>query len=197
MTNCKSISSPLAANTKLSKHGSDYFYNPTLYRSIVGALQYVTVTRPELGYAVNKVCQFMSQPFCSHWSAVKHILRYLRGTIDYGLTLQPASTTQPLYIRTFCDADWAKSNAEYRSLSLAAAEVLWVQSLLHELHIVTPTPVIYCDNQCTVSLSHNPVLHSRTKHKELNIFFVHERVLNKISHGGLHSFSSSGGRCSH
>lgn len=57
------------------------------HRSVVGALQYVTVTRPEIGYAVNKVCQFMAQPLSSHWAAVKRILRYLRGSLDYGLTI--------------------------------------------------------------------------------------------------------------
>ena len=60
-----------------------------------------------------------------------------------------------------------------------------MQSLLKELKIVCATPVIYCDNQSTVALSHNPVLHSRTKHMELDIFFVREKVLDRsliVSH---------------
>lgn len=213
MEDCKGISTPLPANLKLSKTGADPFDNPTLYRSIVGALQYATITRPELGYSVSKVCQFFAQPLVSHWSAVKRILRYLKGSIDHGLTLLPATTSAPLSINAFCDADWASdiddrrstsgaciffgpnlvswwskkqtlvakssAEAEYRSLAHAASEVLWLQSLLHELKVPIPPPVIYCDNQSAVAISHNPVLHSRTKHMELDIFFVREKVLNK------------------
>lgn len=75
----------------------------------------------------------------------------------------------------------AKSSAEpeYRSLALAAYEVLWIQSLLQELKIILPPPVIFCDKQSTLALSHYPVLHSRTKHMELDIFIVREKVLNK------------------
>lgn len=213
MDDCKSISTPLPANLKLSRNGSDVFEDPLLYRSIIGALQYATITRPELGYAVNKVCQFMSQPLTSHWIDVKRILRYLKSTINFGRSLQPATSVNPLCIKAFCDADWAtdiddrrstsgaciflgpnliswwskkqtlvaKSSAEakYRSLALAASEVLWIQSLLLELHVTIPAPTIFCDNQSTVALSHNPVLHSRTKHMELDIFFVWEKVLSK------------------
>lgn len=95
----------LPANLKLSHNAADYFEDPLLYRSIVGALQSATITRPELGYVVNKVCQFMSQPLSSHWTAVKRILRYLKGTIHLGLTLQPATNSSPLCIKAFCDAE--------------------------------------------------------------------------------------------
>jgi len=77
MTDAKGIATPLQGGLKLSKHGSEYMDNPLLYRSIVRALQHVTITRPELNYSVNKVCQFMAQPLLAHWQAVKRILRYL------------------------------------------------------------------------------------------------------------------------
>lgn len=66
MDKAKSINTPIITNLKLTKHGHDLMPNPTLYRSIVGALQYVTVTRPEIAYAVNKVCQFMQAPLDEH-----------------------------------------------------------------------------------------------------------------------------------
>ena len=72
---------------------------------MVGALQYATLTRPEISFAVNKVCQFMAKPLESHWAAVKMILRYLKGTLSHGLLFQPASLTKPLALRAFCDAD--------------------------------------------------------------------------------------------
>ena len=61
-----SISSSMVFNCKLSKHGADVFHDPSLYRSVVGALQYVILTRPEINFDVNKVYQFMIAPLDSH-----------------------------------------------------------------------------------------------------------------------------------
>ena len=66
----------------------------------------------------------------------------------------------------------SSTKSEYRSMALIAAEVTWIQSLLSELQVPHTIPVILCDNTSTVSLAHNPVLHSRTKHMELDLFFV-------------------------
>ena len=54
-----------------------------------------------------------------------------------------------------------------------------IRSLLSELHIPHHSPVIFCDNLSTVALAHNPVMHSETKHMELDLFFVREKVLEK------------------
>jgi len=80
MAEAHSISSPMVSKCKLSKQGAYIFSNLTLYRSVVGALQYATLTRPEIAFVVNKVCQFMANPLDSHWVVVKCILRYLKGT---------------------------------------------------------------------------------------------------------------------
>ena len=85
MTEAQPISSPMATSCELTKTGSDCFSDPILYRSVVEALQYSTIVRPELSYAVNKVCQFMSHPLEAHWTAIKRILRYLKGTLHHGL----------------------------------------------------------------------------------------------------------------
>ena len=70
--------------------------------------------------------------------------------------------------------------AEYRSLAELVVEVTWIQSLLSELQCKTPRiPVLWCDNLSTVLLSTNPILHARTKHIELDIYFVREKVLKK------------------
>ena len=59
----------------------------TEYRSIVGGLQYLTITRPDLSFAVNRVCQYIHEPCDTHWSAVKRILHYVRLTASFGLHL--------------------------------------------------------------------------------------------------------------
>nr|KYP32233.1 Retrovirus-related Pol polyprotein from transposon TNT 1-94 [Cajanus cajan] len=209
----KPISSPMIPDSKLSKAGSEDFLDASLYRSVVGALQYATITRLEISFSVNKVCQFMSYPLAHHCSAVKRILRYLKGTTSWGLHLQPASSSSSLSIHAYCDADWASdlddrrstfgasiflrpnlvswwskkktvvarssTKAEYRSLALATTEVTWIQTLLSELKVNHSTPIIFCDNLSTVALAHNPILHARTKHMELDLFFVREKVAAK------------------
>ena len=73
----------------------------------------------------------------------------------------------------------SSTEAEYRSLAQATTEVSWIQTLLTELSVPFQTPEIYCDNQSAVAITHNPVLHFRTKHMEIDIFFVREKVLAK------------------
>lgn len=142
--------------------------------------------------------------------AVKCNLRYLKDTLTYGLLLKPATQGQPFILDTDWAADtddrhsisgscsyfgpnwvswWSRkqtlvarssTEAGYCSLAVTTAEVIWLQSLLKELQVDTLAPIVYCDNLSTVSLSHNPVLHSRTKYMELDLFFVWERVIAKI-----------------
>jgi histone deacetylase 1/2 len=84
------------------------------YRSIVGALQYITLTRPDIAFSINKVCQFLHAPTTIHWTAVKCILRYLRGTISHGLRLRKSPST---IVSAFSDADWAGCPDDRRSTS--------------------------------------------------------------------------------
>jgi hypothetical protein len=76
---CAPVTTPMVASEILSASDGTPLSaeDSTRYRSIVGCLQYLTMTRPDLSFAVNKVCQFLHVPRCSHWSAVKRILRYV------------------------------------------------------------------------------------------------------------------------
>ncbi|PKI78139.1 hypothetical protein CRG98_001467 [Punica granatum] len=116
MLDCKPISSPVTSGARLSLHDGDPFDNPSLYRSVVGSLQYLTLTRPDIAFAVNQVCQFMHKPTTVHWSAVKRILRYLKGTITTGLHFKPGSISS---LHGFSDADWA-GNPDDRPLSVVS-----------------------------------------------------------------------------
>ncbi|KAM6594323.1 hypothetical protein CsatA_002026 [Cannabis sativa] len=112
MQNVKTQNTHMNSDLKLYNYGSEPMEDVTLYRSIVGGLQYATITQPELSYCVNKVCQFMKTPLQQHWMPVKRILRYIAGTLDYGLHLQPAPDFS---IEAFCDADWATNPDDRRS----------------------------------------------------------------------------------
>ncbi|KAF7840881.1 Retrovirus-related Pol polyprotein from transposon TNT 1-94 [Senna tora] len=84
LANSKPQKTPMVSGLKLSSQGTDVCPDPHAYRSLVGALQYVTLTRPEISYCVNKLCQFMHNPLLSHLQAAKRVLRYLKGTITHG-----------------------------------------------------------------------------------------------------------------
>ena len=111
MVDCKPVQTPMAM-TKDSDSGGAPHPDPTQYRSIVGALQYVTLTRPDIFFAVNKVCQFMQSPNTDHWIMVKRILWYLQATADHGLHIR-RSTSRSL--QAFSDADWAGSGTDRHS----------------------------------------------------------------------------------
>lgn len=80
LSDAKPAPSPMSSTMQLTRESGTPFDDPTKYRQIVGALQYATLSRPDIAYAVNKVCQFKHAPTDHHWSAIKRILRYLRGS---------------------------------------------------------------------------------------------------------------------
>ena len=122
LSESKPVASPISSTAHLSLGDSSPFDSPVRYRQIVGALQYVTLSRPDITYAVNKVRQFMHSPTTNHWTAVKRILRYLLGTSGYGLLIQRNSgsllhayTDASFNLRAFSDADWAGCPDDRRS----------------------------------------------------------------------------------
>ncbi|RVW31775.1 Retrovirus-related Pol polyprotein from transposon RE1 [Vitis vinifera] len=210
METSKPAPTPRRLGRTLSQSDGVSLSDPSEYRSTVGALQYVILTRPDIAFAMNKACQFMAKPSDVHWMAVKRILRYLKGTIHLGLHFQPAASME---LQGYSDADWAscpddrrstsgycvflgsnliswssskqrlvsKSSAEseYRGLVSLTAELVWIQSLLQELCLPTSPPILWCDNQSATHLAANPVFHSRSKHIELDLHFIREKVLRQ------------------
>ncbi|XP_043687784.1 uncharacterized mitochondrial protein AtMg00810-like [Telopea speciosissima] len=114
MTQCKPINTPMPSGHKLSTQNGEPLPEAHEYRQIVGALQYLTMTRPDLTYAVNQVCQYMHKPTTDHLAAVKRILRYVKGTVGAGTTIKPSSLN---LLGAYTDADWAGCPDTRRSTS--------------------------------------------------------------------------------
>lgn len=85
MADCKSTKYPMEPTLQLHKDDDETPVNPTEYKSVVGGLRYLVHTRPDIAYAVGLVSRYMERPTVMYWNAVKRILRYLKGTLDYGL----------------------------------------------------------------------------------------------------------------
>ena len=93
-------------NVKLVLEQEEPFKDPTRYRILVGKLNYLTITRPDISFAVSVVSQFLQNPYSSHWDAVIRILRYVKGAPGQGLLYENKGHSQ---IVGYSDADWAGS----------------------------------------------------------------------------------------
>lgn len=208
MTSCNTSLTPVDTSSKLLAEVGQPVADPTLYRSLVGALQYLTFTRPDIAYVVQQVCLHMHDPREPHLIAIKRIICYIKDTNTHDIQLKPTTTSK---ITAYTDADWAgctttrrstsgycvflgdnlvswsskwqptvsrsSAEAEYRGVANVVAEKTWIQNLLLELHCpISAATIVYCDNVSAVYLSTNPVQHQRTKHIEIDIHFVRERV---------------------
>ena len=104
---------PVDTQAKLSADLGDPVADPTAYRSLAGALQYLTFTRPDLTYAVQQVCLHMHDPRESHLAVLKRLLRYVR-IVGFGLALHRSPTSE---LVVYTDADWAGCPDTRRSTS--------------------------------------------------------------------------------
>ncbi|XP_070045772.1 uncharacterized mitochondrial protein AtMg00810-like [Nicotiana tomentosiformis] len=110
----KPVTSPISPKSIHNSSDSSPFSDATLYRSLVGGLQYLTFTRPDIAFAVNRVSQFMHSPSVTHFTAVKRILRYLNVSLTRGLFIPGGSIDS---LSCYSDADWAGCPTTRRSTS--------------------------------------------------------------------------------
>lgn len=124
MGESKEIATPMEPYLKLQKEEEDPLKDPRRFRQLLGSLIYLTITRPEIAYSVRVISQFMHNPTTHHLDAAKRVLRYIKGSLAYGLMYKKESD---FVLRGFTDADWAGDAVDCR---LTIALVL-VQQLFH------------------------------------------------------------------
>uniref|UniRef100_A0A2N9HX12 Reverse transcriptase Ty1/copia-type domain-containing protein n=1 Tax=Fagus sylvatica TaxID=28930 RepID=A0A2N9HX12_FAGSY len=112
ITDSKIVDTPVEYNNRLNTHDGEPLPDATLYRQPVGSLVYLTITRPDISYAIHIVSQFMAAPRSLHYAAVLQILRYLKGTLFHGLHFSSQSS---LTLQAYSDADWAGDPTDRRS----------------------------------------------------------------------------------
>ncbi|KAG8502885.1 hypothetical protein CXB51_000600 [Gossypium anomalum] len=175
LNNAKSVHTPMISSSALSKDEGDRLADPTEYRSLAGALQYVA--RLDIAYAVNRVYQFMHAPTTVHFVALKQILRYLRGTIDHGLIFRPSDR---LSLVGYADANWGLDFDDSHSTTrycvyFGHTLVSWCSKKQQTVSRST-AEAKYRSLAVATTVVANPVLHSKFKHVELDLFFVREKV---------------------
>ncbi|XP_066374855.1 uncharacterized mitochondrial protein AtMg00810-like [Miscanthus floridulus] len=127
MSYCKPCSTPIDTCAKVYAAAGPAVADPTAYRSLAGALQYLTFTWPDIAYAVQQVCLYMHDPREAHLVAAKRILRYLQGTLDFGLVIPRSALTQ---LMVYTDADWAgcpdtRSSTSSYAVFLGGSLISW------------------------------------------------------------------------
>ena len=104
MQDCKPVCTPVESGVKLSKYEDGEHVDPTHFKSLVGSLRYLTCTRPDILFGVGLVSRYMEAPTMTHLKAAKRILRYIKGTFDYGLLYSCSNNSK---LVGYCDSDWA------------------------------------------------------------------------------------------
>ena len=127
MTGCKPIATPIEQNAKLRSDFGEVLEDATLYRKVVGSLIYATLTRPNMCHDVGVLSQFMQVPRKPHMDAVRRVLQYAKGTLNYGLFYAYGSDVE---VCGYTDADWTGSTYDRRStsgyvFSLGSGAVSW------------------------------------------------------------------------
>lgn len=112
MSTAKPVSTPMSPTPKLSLKSGTRLENPSEYRATMGSLQYLSFTRPDIAFAVNKLSQYMHCPTDLHWIAAKRILRFLAGTQTHGIYFRRGTL---LTLHGFSDADWAGDTDDFVS----------------------------------------------------------------------------------
>lgn len=197
------VSSPIIDPKSLTTVDSPQTRAP--YREAIGCLQYLAcATRPDILFAVSFLAQFNQNPREIQWTAVKRVIRYLKGTEDYSITYQSG----PLEIMTYSDADWANdetnrrstsglliilgggpvvfasrkqsaiaqssTEAEYIAANETTKELKWLVQFLKELGVVNIKSTLHIDNLSTIRQIENNETRRRSKHIELRYHYIRQ-----------------------
>ncbi|GAU20588.1 hypothetical protein TSUD_297610 [Trifolium subterraneum] len=201
MDQCNPALTPSEPRLQLSKESEEKDVDATEYRRLIGSLRYLCNTRPDIAYSVGIVSRYRDKPKTSHLSAAKRILRYIKGTMDYGIVFKKPNK-RSLDLIGYTDSNWCgdkddrKSTAGYVFLyggapiswcsrkepvvALSTCEAEYIAASLSACQVI-----LKVDKMSAINLAKNPIAHGRSKHIELRFHYLREQVGNgklKLEH---------------
>nr|GEY32465.1 ribonuclease H-like domain-containing protein [Tanacetum cinerariifolium] len=195
---CRPVLTPLPENIILvhkETKKDKILVNVTNYQRLVSKLIYLTLTRPDISYDVHCLSQHMHAPLKSHFDIALRLLKYLKLAPGFGV--QFVRRQSGFDIKAFLDSDWAKCpvtrskkqvtlsksspEAEYRSMAATTCEIMWIVKIMSDLNIKNLLPAeLCCDNKAAMKIAANPVMHEKTKHFDLDVHFIREKVCSGL-----------------
>nr|GFA83552.1 putative ribonuclease H-like domain-containing protein [Tanacetum cinerariifolium] len=191
MESCDHVGTLMEIKDKLDLDQNGTPVDATKYRSMIGALMYLTSSRPDIVHATYLCARYQAKPTEKHLNEVKRIFRYLRETVntdaDYAGckdTFKSTSGGAQLLREKLVSWSLKKKDctmlstveAKYVSLSACCAQVLWMRTQLTDYGFHFNKIPIYYDLKSSIAISYNPVQHSRTKHITVSYHFIKEHV---------------------
>ncbi|GJX46156.1 hypothetical protein Tco_0271346 [Tanacetum coccineum] len=159
METCDLVDTPMMEKSKRDEDPQGKAVDPTRYHEMIGALMYLTSSRPDVVFAVCMCAWYQAKPTEKHLHAIKRIFRYQRGTINMGLWYLKDSC---IALTAFADAD----HAGYQDKRSTSGSMQLLGDSL-------------CDNKSVIALCGNNVQHSRSKHIDIKYHFIKEKVENR------------------
>ncbi|KAK4385641.1 Retrovirus-related Pol polyprotein from transposon RE2 [Sesamum angolense] len=173
----KPVDTPMDSNPDFWNDDGNYLEDKTKYRRLVGKLIYLTVTRPDISFAVGlrhghvKIEAYSDADYAGSKDDRKSTSGYC--TYVGGNLVTWRSKKQTTVARS-------SAETEYRAMAHFTSEILWLKNLLKELGFMYDDPVpMHCDNQAAIHIVNNPIFHERTKHIEVDCHFVREAIMSQ------------------
>jgi hypothetical protein len=210
MDDSKPAPSPFQSRVKCVATCTTHEVDATLYHQLVGSLLHLTHSRPDISFIVGLVARYMQARHESHWKEAKRILRYVQGTVHFGIHYSSGGT--PLLVG-FTDSDWAgdpydrKYTAGY-VFNLGYGPVAWACKKQHAIDHSSAKAeyqatvnasqealwlrqilsefrfqhltTLWCDNQSAIKLTKDLVQHKRSKHIELDMHFIRNLIHYRV-----------------
>jgi hypothetical protein len=206
MNKCNPVLNPIVPGCRLSKDEDGVKVDSTIYKQIVGSLMYLTATRPDMMFVVSLISRYMSNPTELHMEAAKRILRYLKGTTDFGVFYRGTrelnvytdsdyagdqedrkSTSGYVFLFSSGAVSWSSkkqptvtlstTEAEFIAAAFCACQVVWLRRIFETLGKHQDKPtVVHCDSSSAIKLAKNPVMHGRSKHIDVRFHFLRELI---------------------
>jgi hypothetical protein len=204
MMECNAVKNPIVPGCKVNKDEDGVKVDETYYKQLVGSLMYLTATRPDMMFVTCLISRYMAKPTELHLQIAKRALRYLRGTVNFGIQYKKGGSNELL---AFTDSDYAgdiedrkstsgyvfvlssgavswsskkqpivtlsTTEAEFVAAAMCVCQALWIKRVLKELGYSNEYCIqVKCDNNSTIKLSKNPVMHGRSKHIDVRYHFL-------------------------